>query len=82
MLQNCCEVAKDVFLLRFVSPYSFPCTYTILFFFPESSDETCETWVYFLVCICTFKRNYLDLETEKYTKLFKLANLSVGVVMS
>lgn len=64
------------------SPYPFLCTSTILLFCTKSSDETCETWAYFLVCICTFKTNYLDLETEKYTKFFKLANLSVRALMS
>lgn len=75
MLLNCYEVAEDIFVL-----FSFSLSYslyihTILFFCTESSDGAYETWAYFLVCIYTFKTNFLNWETEKDIKLFKLANL-------
>lgn len=70
------------FLFCFLLPYPTLLIYIVLFFCTERSDGTCETWACFLVCVCTSKTNFLNWETEKDTKLSKLASLSVRAVMS
>lgn len=82
MLQNCCELGKDVFLFRFLFPCALICIHAICSFFAGSTDGLVKP-VFISWCISVlFKKGYQDLAVEKKAKCFKLTVLSVRVVMS
>lgn len=81
MLQNCCEVGKDVFLFHFFLPMPWFASMVFIFLLKVMMD----LWnlCLFPRCISVLvKQGYLDLAVEKKGKCFKLTLLSVRVVMS
>lgn len=81
MLQNCCELGKDVFLFRFLFPCALIC-FRAICFFAGSTDGLVKP-VFISWCISVlFKQGYQNLAVEKKAKCFKLTVLYVRVVMS